>query len=50
MYKNAKQSGIKCCETNLNLETNHEVMAQWKNFNARNHKIRRCYKKQIDLL
>ena len=35
-------------ETNLNLETNHQVMAQWKYFNAVNHKRRRAYIKTID--
>ena len=35
-------------ETNLNLETNHQVMAQWKYFNAVNHKRRRAYIKSID--
>ena len=35
------------CETNLNLETNTQVMAQWKYFTARHHKRRRSYVKQI---
>ena len=35
------------CETNLNLETNAPVLAQWKYFNARQHKRRRCYVKRI---
>lgn len=35
------------CETNLNLETNTQVMAQWKYFNARQHKRRRAYVKTI---
>ena len=35
-------------ETNLNLETNHQVMAQWKYFNAINNKRRRAYIKSID--
>lgn len=39
--------GIEKCETNLNLETNTAVMAQWKHFNARQHKKRRAYIKQI---
>ena len=34
-------------ETNLNLETNTQVMAQWKYFNARQHKRRRAYVKDI---
>ena len=35
------------CETNLNLETNTAVMAQWKYFTARQHKRRRSYIKSI---
>ena len=38
---------IKKCETNLNLETNTQVMAQWKYFNSRQHKRRRAYIKEI---
>ena len=34
-------------ETNLNLETNTAVMAQWKHFSARQHKRRRSYVKSI---
>ena len=37
----------KRCETNLNLETNTQVLAQWKYFNARHHKRRRSYVKKI---
>ena len=35
------------CETNLNLETNTQVLAQWKYFSARQHKRRRSYVKEI---
>lgn len=35
-------------ETNLNLETNTAVIAQWKHFSARQHKRRRCYVKNIE--
>lgn len=38
---------IKKCETNLNLETNVQVMAQWNHFNSRQHKRRRAYVKEI---
>ena len=38
---------VKKCETNLNLETNLAVQAQWKYFNARQHKRRRSYIKTI---
>lgn len=34
-------------ETNLNLETNEAVQAQWKYFDARQHKRRRSYIKKI---
>lgn len=34
-------------ETNLNLETNTQVMAQWKYFDAEQHKRRRSYIKKI---
>ena len=35
------------CETNLNLENNTAVQAQWKYFSARQHKRRRSYIKKI---
>ena len=38
---------IEKCETNLNLETNSAVIAQWKYFDARRHKKRRAYVKKI---
>ena len=39
---------IESCETNLNLETNTAVIAQWKYFNSRQHKRRRSYLKKIE--
>ncbi len=39
--------GIEKFETNLNLETNTQVMAQWKYVTARHHKRRRAYVKNI---
>ncbi len=39
---------IESCETNLNLETNTQVMAQWKHVTARHHKRRRAYIKNIE--
>jgi GNAT superfamily N-acetyltransferase len=36
------------CETNLNLEDNVAVQAQWKYFTSRRHKRRRSYIKKID--
>ena len=44
MLSNGK---IKSCETNLNLETNTQVMAQWKHLTSRQHKRRRAYLKNI---
>ena len=38
---------IEYFETNLNLETNVQVMAQWKYFDAQQHKSRRSYVKKI---
>ncbi len=38
---------VKTCETNLNLESNAAVQAQWKYFSARQHKRRRSYIKTI---
>lgn len=39
--------GVESFETNLNLEYNHEIMNCWKYFNARQHKRRRCFIKNI---
>lgn len=35
-------------ETNLNLETNASIQNQWKNFDAVQHKRRRCFIKEIN--
>lgn len=40
-------NGVKYCETGPELETNANVQSLWKNFDARNHKRRRCWKKEI---
>lgn len=47
LVKMMTEDGIEKCETNLNLETNVQVMAQWKHFTARQHKRRRAYIKEI---
>ena len=39
---------VEKCETNLNLETNTAVMAQWKYCSSRQHKRRRSYIKNIE--
>lgn len=41
------RDGVKYCETNLNLESNSQVQAQWKYFNARQHKRRRSFIKKL---
>jgi hypothetical protein len=38
---------IEYFETNLNLETNTPVLAQWKYFDSKQHKRRRCYIKSL---
>ncbi|MBQ3234853.1 MAG: N-acetyltransferase [Clostridia bacterium] len=42
-----KKNNLKYCETNLNLETNHQVQAQWKYFKVRQHKRRRAFIKKL---
>lgn len=42
-----ERGAVDSCETNLNLETNTAVQAQWKYFSARQHKRRRAYIKRI---
>lgn len=39
--------GVERLETNLNLETNTAVIAQWKEFSAINHKRRRVFQKAL---
>ena len=43
-----ESGAIEYFETNLNLETNHQVMAQWKYFNSEQHKRRRSYVKKLN--
>ena len=47
MLEGFTKRGLKFYETNLNLEYNTAVMSQWKWFNSRQHKKRRCYVKSI---
>lgn len=42
-----EEGAIDHFETNLNLETNEQVMAQWKYFDVTQHKRRRSYIKKI---
>ncbi len=41
------KNGILNVETNRELETNDKIQAQWKLYDARQHKRRRCYKKGL---
>ena len=41
------KNGIKYVETNRELESNEKVQAQWKLYDARQHKRRRCYTKRL---
>ncbi len=47
MIEMLTDGGIEKCETNLNLETNIQVMSQWQYVSSRNHKRRRAYLKAI---
>jgi len=41
------QHGIRKVESNPELEDNHRVQGQWKHFDTRQHKRRRCYIKHL---
>jgi len=45
--RNCLKNGIISAETNVELETNTQVQAIWKHYNARQHKRRRCYIKTL---
>ncbi len=47
IYMVCKKNNIKFVETNRELESNIKVQSQWKFFETRQHKRRRCYKKTI---
>lgn len=47
MLDTLEKGQVQYCETNLNLENNTAVQAQWKYFDSRQHKRRRCYIKKI---
>ncbi len=47
MAASARKNGIKFAETGPELETNHQVQALWKHYDARQHKRRRCWVKEI---
>ncbi len=43
------QKKIEKVETNRELEGNTKVQSQWKTYDSRQHKRRRCYRKQLSL-
>ncbi len=45
--KKAKEFGILCAETNIELENNNKVQSMWHFFERNQHKRRRCYIKEI---
>ena len=47
MIKVCMKNGVKVCETGPELEVNESVQSLWKSFDARQHRRRRCYKRQI---
>lgn len=47
MNKTFIKNGIENVETNRELEGNFKVQAQWKFYESRQHKRRRCYKKEL---
>lgn len=47
IMKMLRNKNVLYAETNLNLETNQEVLAQWKYFDAKTNKRRRCFIKKI---
>ena len=48
MTENALKNGVISAETNVELETNTQVQAIWKHYDARQHKRRRCYIKALN--
>ena len=42
-----RESGVEYAETNLNLESNHAILNQWKRFKSVQHKRRRAYVKRL---
>ena len=47
LVKICYENNIKICETGPELETNIDVQGMWKTFDARQHKRRRCFIKEI---
>jgi ribosomal protein S18 acetylase RimI-like enzyme len=49
IVKMALEKGFNYAESNLELENNTKVQALWKHFNPVRHRIRRIYRKNIDV-
>lgn len=47
LLKNCIKNGVKYCETGPELENNSSVQGLWKGFDAKQHKRRRCFIKEI---
>ena len=48
VIKSMREQNIEHAETNLNLETNSNIINQWKSFDTTQHKRHRCFVKKID--
>lgn len=48
LMKMLREDGVEYAETNLNLETNHAILNQWKRFRSVRHKVRRAYVKVLN--
>lgn len=48
MVATARDKGFEVAETGPELESNHQVQALWKHYEARQHKRRRCWIKEIE--
>jgi len=47
MWKSAIPAGLELVETGPELEDNDKVQAQWKHFERRQHRRRRCFYKAL---
>lgn len=48
MHRVFSRIGVRCVETNPELETNANVQGQWKYYEKRQHKRRRCFIKHLE--
>jgi len=49
IYGRARKNGIKWAETGPTLEENHNIQAQWNQFESHLHKRRRCFIRPVEL-